>query len=256
MTIIRNVHLRQFLALSRVKVLWYAFSDSHQENLSALPRFDILLAFIVACTPLIGVVMQSNGVHFDAPIVFSGLALVSALLLRNKNGVRYTPVSSWKDSFSKTHTAFGLSCIPLALILVFYRDAFYSIELGIEPNTGANHAPASFHRLATFILFTSLWAGLSEEIIYRGLLLSFLRRAPIPYPQQTKDYLAILISALLFAANHYVAWGMWLCVAVFCLGLGFGIAYVSIRERLLPVILYHAAFDVLSLSVAFLTFRL
>lgn len=253
---IQNKYLREFLALQKVRTLWNAFQEASAEIILPTPIPYITLALIVGCIPIIGVVMQSNGVGFDAPIVFSGVALLGGLLLRSMNGINYQSVVSWKDSFSKTHTAFGLSCIPLALILVFYQDAFYSIDLGLDESEAAGETIVSYSQLVYFILFTSLWAGLTEEIIYRGTVLAFFRRIPLNISQAAKDWIAILISAFMFAASHYVAWGAWLCVAVFCLGVGLGVAYVAIRERLLPIILYHAAFDVLSLSFAFLTYRL
>jgi len=111
--------------------------------------------------------------------------------------------------------------------------------------------------LSTFIVQVSVWAGLTEEFIYRGLLITALRRSPMfGMNQINKDKVAILVSAVIFGFSHYMLWGLPASLTLTGLGLGFGIAYIAIGELILPLIVYHIIFDILSLSFAFLAYKM
>ena len=88
---------------------------------------------------------------------------------------------------------------------------------------------------------------MTEEIIYRGLVVSGLRRIGFCKAQLRTDLVACAVSALLFGVAHAGTWGLPAALAIMGLGFGFGVGYIAAGERLIPVIIYHFAFDFLSL---------
>jgi membrane protease YdiL (CAAX protease family) len=102
------------------------------------------------------------------------------------------------------------------------------------------------------ILIASLWAGVTEEFIYRGMLISFLRRWRLFSQQRINDLFAITLSGLLFGLSHLAMWGPLMSLSLIGIGIGFGLAYIATGETLLALIIYHILFDALSLSVSFL----
>jgi hypothetical protein len=51
-------------------------------------------------------------------------------------------------------------------------------------------------------------------------------------------------------------WGLTPSLTLTGLGIGFGLAYIAIGELILPLIVYHIIFDALSLSFAFLAYKM
>ena len=82
------------------------------------------------------------------------------------------------------------------------------------------------------------------------MLVTALRRIELFATQHQRDLFAIFFSAALFGVCHFALWGPYMAFAVAGLGFGFGLAYIAIGERLLPVIVYHIIFDFLSLLIA------
>ena len=66
------------------------------------------------------------------------------------------------------------------------------------------------------------------------------------------DVFAVLASGIIFGLAHIPSWGIALSLAITGLGIGFGVAYVANGERLAPLIVYHAVFDICSLTAAIL----
>ena len=100
-----------------------------------------------------------------------------------------------------------------------------------------------------YLLFVQVWAGLGEEIFYRGYLQGTLR-------QRFGPLAAIAAASLLFAIRHYaqvlivwpdVDWGsatVWVA-ATFVVGLAFGWLYEK-SASLWPSIVCHYAFNFLA----------
>jgi len=100
-----------------------------------------------------------------------------------------------------------------------------------------------------YLIFIQAWAGIGEEIFYRGYLQGALRSRFRPLP-------SIGAASLLFAVRHYtqvllawphVAWGsatLWV-TATFIAGLAFGWLYERSRS-LWPSIACHMVFNLLA----------
>lgn len=104
--------------------------------------------------------------------------------------------------------------------------------------------------IALMVIKVSVWAGLTEEIIFRGMLISILRRWQAFNKQLHRDLFAVIVSAAVFGLSHIFVWGPVMALVLFGLGLGFGVAYIAIGELLLPVVVYHIGFDILSIGAS------
>lgn len=102
----------------------------------------------------------------------------------------------------------------------------------------------------SIVIMISMWVALVEEILFRGVLVSILRRWKLISTQRQRDVFATLLSASIFGFAHYATWGPIAAIALVGLGIGFSIAYIANGEQLLPLILYHFAFDLLSISIS------
>lgn len=245
--------LRKLLAVDRIELLFQAFSAESKDDLPPVRWFIVALSLCIGCIPMIVAfpsVLEQLGQN---AFIFSGLALCLAIVLRNSARLPFRSVSSWKESLSLTHTAFGLGCIPAVLILCLLPDSAPRLT-DMAPAESAAGSPSELP-LAAFVLQVSIWAAVSEEFVYRALVLACLRRSPAPFSQRKKDVIAIFISAAMFGIAHLPLWGVALSIGATGLGLGFGLAYVASGERLIPLIVYHAIFDILSITATILLLR-
>lgn len=185
-----------------------------------------------------------------------GICALLSIMLRKRTGLEYFPSKEPIQDMRITHTAFALGCIP-ALILLF-----------IDPNMLANRAvfvreivnvdrdmafDAAYYMAQIFsILGLTAWVAVTEEFIFRGLLISLIRRWKTIKSLKTRNYLAIILSSLLFGLAHYPTWGLTASLALTGLGAGFALAYISIGEKLTPIIIYHFIFDTLSVLISLL----
>ncbi|MBV9881475.1 MAG: CPBP family intramembrane metalloprotease [Sphingomonadaceae bacterium] len=95
-------------------------------------------------------------------------------------------------------------------------------------------------------LIVSLFAGLCEEIAYRGYLIPYFRFWLPQWP-------ALIAAAVLFGLAHiYQGLGGTLMTAI--LGLAFGYIYVETSSLALPIVL-HAAVDISAMVTAWLVLR-
>lgn len=253
---ISNSTLRKFLAVDRFAELKHQFDlNSRSERPPDIGGSVILLSTVIALLPPVGILVQRQHDTVDYPTVFMGIALLLALLLRSSLKLPFTSISHWRDTLRIITTAFSIGCIPIALILVFHKEALYVVSDHTSLQEHSTTSAQTSHTVL-FILQIAVWAGLCEEFIYRGLLLAVLRRIRGLGNSVATDWIAIVVSAGIFAVGHIPAWGLTAAFAVFGLGIGFGIAYVAIGEAILPLVVFHICFDVLSLSFAYLTYKL
>ena len=110
--------------------------------------------------------------------------------------------------------------------------------------------PISFWEKIVLILSMAAWVALTEEVIFRGYLVSAIRRWGLIKSQKHRDILAVVVSTLAFGLAHFPTWGPYAATALTGLGLGFVIGYIANGERLFPLILYHFVFDSFSLFLA------
>ena len=95
-------------------------------------------------------------------------------------------------------------------------------------------------------LVVSLFAGLCEELAYRGYLIPYCRFWLPEWP-------ALIIAALLFGFAHLYQGASGIFVTAL-LGLAFGFIYVETGSLALPILL-HAAVDVSAMVTAWLVLR-
>jgi membrane protease YdiL (CAAX protease family) len=245
---IGNQYLRKFLALDRISAVYAALS--RQASRAAVPatgNVALLTAFLLACMPLFAHFLSPKDPRLDLVSVLLGSSACLALVLRNRLGIRFTSVSNWRQALGHTHVAFGLGCIPAVVIFLLQPQAAQQIGSGISASQSS--APST-PEVVLFILAVACWSSLTEELIFRGLLISVLRRWQGLHQQWQRDCAALTLSSLLFGLAHLPAWGPLLSLALVGIGFGLGVAYLAIGERVLPVVIYHLVFNALSLSFA------
>ena len=244
---VKNKYIRRFLAIEQSKELIAAFKAQDKVDLKGkLGRSEMILAIAVAMIPALTLELGKRLGAMHIGVVGIALAVLLSFWLRHEYKIKYKYVQSWKKSFRVTHTAFAAGCIPLLIVFLIDRDLLYTVE-DLKYVTGSQTIPFNpFHRVI-FVLKVALWAGITEEVIYRGMLLSILRRVHYFKTQSARNWFAIFVSSIIFACGHVPGWGLGMLFPVLCLGTGLGIAYVALGEKLLPLIVYHIIFDILSI---------
>ena len=255
---ISNSYIRSFLGIKRFEELARTFKKGSSE---APPRrfgtTIIFLAIFIGLLPALAAFLDIAAKSIDIATVFVGVAACLAILFRVYLRIPFHSVSRWRESLSSVHTAVAIGCIPTVIIVVWFPEAlFLLVEDEVADSAPGVVVSKSIFTTVSFIFKVSVWAGVTEEFIYRGLLIGVLRRWKGLSSQLQRDIFAIFISSALFAICHMHTWGPEMSVALFGLGIGFGIAYISVGELLLPLIVYHILFDALSLSFAFLSLKL
>ncbi len=125
--------------------------------------------------------------------------------------------------------------VIFALIITLVPLTFVSMNFPVE--WGGGNIP---HKLSFWVAIDNLGGGIAaafiEETFYRGWLQSFLAR-------KMNVYIAIVITALIFALSHLILITGWLRVATFFPGLVMG--WLRFRGgSILPSIIYHAVCNV------------
>ncbi len=250
--------LHEFLGTRRWKILISALNrETSHPRTPALGAVPLLLAIVVSITPVVlnfidGLSPESVTV---LPTIAFGICAVLALLIRSGYKLGFVQGGNWKEQLSLTHTAVALGCVPAVLVIITSPNLFAERhEALVEPVTGvaAGGPMALTNILLAFgtIIAMAAWIAVTEELIFRSLLVSVLRRASFITDQRKRDVLACVVSAILFGLAHYPTWGMAAAIALTGLGLGFVTAYIANGERVLPIIVYHFGFDLLSISLS------
>jgi membrane protease YdiL (CAAX protease family) len=203
---------------------------------------------LIAMLPLLSFYVDQHSSRLDFKTLLVGLAAALAIIFRVRSHIPFGSVARWRESLSLTHVAFAIGCIPTLIILLVSPEALFQLEIVRSDNTSG--ATPSLSSLLLSIAAAATWAALTEEFIYRGLLISVFRRWRAISSPAMRDALAVFVSALVFGLAHLPSWGPLMSVALFGLGIGFGIAYLAVGELLLPLIVYHLIFDIMSLSFA------
>lgn len=245
--------LGKFIGVSRWRSLFQAICKEYSEL--KRPDFKIeilLLAFLISCTPIVFAFLYNNSSSFMPTIAF-GVCAVLAILMRKKLYIENQNKHTFKAALSLSHTAVALGCIPAVLIVLLAPDLLAQrhdlLTKAAEQSLPTGGKP-SFLFIASMCVLYASWAAVTEEVLFRFLLISVLRRWSFLKQQKTRDILACLLSAVIFGFAHYATWGIAASIALTGLGLGFGLAYLASGERLEPVLLYHFVFDILSLMAA------
>ncbi len=240
-----------FLGVKRFQNLWNSWNIAGEHQLQTVSAPRVLVAILISLLPAIATALQPRMAGVDFVSILVGIGAVSALLLRRGMGISFEPVKNWAKNLSLTHTAFALGCLPIAIILLGFPEALDAVISLRQETVRSSASTSTAISKPLFIASVAIWAGLTEELIYRGLLLSTLRRWSLLSGLKFRDHMAVVVSAALFAGVHLPLWGPTMSIAVFGLGIGLGIGYVVAGELLLPLIIYHILFDAVALTVAY-----
>ncbi len=133
---------------------------------------------------------------------------------------------------------FPAAMLPCLLLLGLFLNIFISTLLDILPipeevlRDYADQSSMLDETSLISVLSTAVFAPLSEELVFRGLMISRLRRG-------SPTWTAVLISAAIFGLIHGQL--LWICYA-FLLGILLGAVSVRAHSTLAGILL-HAAFN-------------
>jgi membrane protease YdiL (CAAX protease family) len=130
-------------------------------------------------------------------------------------------------------TAMGI--LILSVGTVRFLDS-YGIEI-----QGAGASRALANRTPAILLMLVACTAISEEIIFRGILIPLITRAG------ANILVAGMISAVIFAAMHLHVWGLAKVFITIVPGVLFSLLFIM-RGSLLSCILAHAIIDLIGLS--------
>lgn len=253
---IQNPALRKFLSINKIQALFWSIKhESDGKDLGQLSTLSVIFAIFISLLPASAYYLSIYKQYLDIHTAFIGIAACLAMIYRNKMNIPFGSVADWKQSLFLTHTAFALGCIPIIFIVLVHPEALVFVSKSDNVQSIFQSETGTLGTLWSFILGVAVWAGLTEEIIYRGLLISVIRRWRLLPSQLHRDIIAITASSIIFGLSHMSVWGPWMSLGTIGLGIGFGMAYIAIGELLLPVVVYHICFDVCSLLFSYFTYK-
>ncbi len=128
-------------------------------------------------------------------------------------------------------TAYGTMLATVAGAVLFYPDGLEALRHNQEV------IAENFPKLHPGLLCVlSLTVGFYEELIFRGFLLTRLRRAT------GSASIAVFASSVLFALPHAASQELITVIPLFVMGAGWAVITLW-RKSIVPAILAHAAFD-------------
>lgn len=160
---------------------------------------------------------------------------VPALLLYLRKPLGWSDLTEQLKPRGSTETGLtmlaAVSFTMLAAVITAVWSGFLS-RYGLQPPDDAMPSPVNAFQYAYAFLSTGLIAGICEEMVFRGLLLTRIRR--------TNDTLAIVVSAAVFALLHRsLHWFPAFMV------MGVLLARITIRHRgLFLPFLFHAVYNI------------
>jgi membrane protease YdiL (CAAX protease family) len=215
----------------------------HKPN-SAILIAGILLAFML---PL-GLTMWIGHVDisyydklFYSRFFYWGTVLI---LLFYAWRVERQPLLIWKES--KPTIGFFLLSV-LVLYLLFIAAAIVSaipMLFGTRENNAVVKMIAQLlkgHPL--FLFFIALTAGVTEEFIFRGYVLTRFSQL------FKKPYIPVIVSSLLFSALHYKYNSLRELIFAFLIGIIFSVYYLKYRN-IKAIMLTHFLIDFISMTLA------
>jgi membrane protease YdiL (CAAX protease family) len=142
-----------------------------------------------------------------------------------------------------------LVALPLMIVL---RMAILPLELLLDnvlglpnPDISKFHLePGNIGRLIPFIFWGCLFAPVVEELIFRGYLLSELRR--LMSGLMNGQWPALIFTSLLFGLLHWPMQGLGAVCSAFLFGLGLSAIYIKSGNNLLLVITIHGLSNLVS----------
>jgi membrane protease YdiL (CAAX protease family) len=250
--------LNNFLGTERWQALLQALRE--QTAVEARPSLGwdaLFVALLISLAPIMVTFWDADrpagAPASPLPTLAFGICTLLAMLTRSRLQLPFVKTRHWRKSLSLTHTAFALGCIPAVFTLIASKtmlaerhDALAKAVDGASQQS----SPLGIAGTVALVLAIAGWVAVTEEFIFRGTLVSVVRRLKVFPRQWQRDTAAALLSALVFGLAHWPTWGALPALALVGLGTGFVVAYIANGEELLPIILYHFAFDALSITVS------
>ena len=181
-------------------------------------------------------------------IIFSTVSFFAAVwivgLIRDRRKPAELRVGFFRDT---GFVRFSPALIPILLIMGFSLNMFVSLLFEVLPIPAelledyANQSSLLGEFSVLSVLSTAIFAPLSEELIFRGLLISRMRRG-VPL------WLAVLIPSLIFGLIHGQI--LWICYA-FMLGLLLSLICLRAHSTAASALL-HMAFNASSFVLPFI----
>lgn len=249
--------LHTFLGTARWKSLFSALREqsSHRQE----PEVGTLAVFsagLIALVPVLLTYIDAQDPEKSSmlPTIAFGACTVLAIVLRWRLGLPFRTTGSWKQALSLTHTAVALGCIPAVILLIaspqMLADRHDIISQSVGTAEPREVGMLVFLKTAGLVAFIAAWVAVIEEVLFRSLIVGVFRRWRLIASHRKRDIFAAISSSLIFGVAHYATWGPVAALALTGLGLGFVMAYIANGERLMPLVLYHFIFDVLSISIS------
>ena len=165
------------------------------------------------------------------------------LLLLYARKVEGQPLFIWKEHAPDVLFFIGSVILLYLLSIAAGLIAFIPHMLGyVEKNALLKKIAALIQGRFVLIAFIALTAGVTEEIIFRGYLLT---RLSLMFKN---DYMPVLISAALFSGLHYGFGSVQEFIFTFLIGIIFGVYYLKYRN-LKALIVTHFFIDFISMGL-------
>lgn len=222
---------------------------------------DILLVIVVGIgTKMIFNNIEAVGWRFSSFPAFA-VVLVMTTWMLNARGWH------WRDVgliFPTTFKSWGISIAQalLAIVVTIAISIAFGMWLGqyfaVTPETEGRFEGivGHFPTYLMWLFFSVAVGGFAEEMIFRGFLINRFESllsniAPI-HKSSLVSLSAIILPALLFGFAHYYYKGMNGALRITVYGFVSGLFYLAYGRRLVPLIIGHAAWDILIMTVRYI----
>ncbi len=135
------------------------------------------------------------------------------------------------------------------LMVIFFAinyipDLFSHLEMSLADTHVQAEMTAYQHERPFLLIITAITAGMVEESIFRGYML------PRLHSLLNKQWAAVLIGAVLYAALHYT-YGSWINILIpFLIGIIFGCFYLKYRSLTILIIAHISILLILGILPA------
>jgi uncharacterized protein len=142
---------------------------------------------------------------------------------------------------------FYFSAVTVLMVTFFAVNYIPALFSRMQMSLADTHVQAEMmayqHERPFLLLITAVTAGIVEESIFRGYML------PRLHSLLNKQWAAVLIGAVLYAALHYT-YGSWLNMLIpFLIGIVFGFFYLKYRSLTILVIAHIITLLILGVSL-------
>lgn len=178
---------------------------------------------------------------FYSRFIYWGIVVV---LLFYSSKVERQPLLLWKEENNT------LGFFLLSVFLLYLSSIGAAIFSAITVLLGEHESNATMKKIIAIItghqvtiFFIALTAGVTEELIFRGYLLTRLSQ------WFRNNVAAIIVSSLLFAALHYKYGSPRELIFTFLIGMIFSIYYIKYRN-IKAIIVTHFLIDYINMNIA------